>query len=63
LKATNRALDRAQGRLDPGPLQCLEDGVEHDPLAPRAADRLAALGAVELVATTHAGLGTSVLAL
>ena len=43
-------LDRAQRRLDPGRSQRLEHGVEHDLLDPPAADRLAALGAVELVA-------------
>ena len=39
-------LDRAERRLDPGRCQRLEDGVEHDPLDPPPADRLAALGAV-----------------
>ena len=43
-------LDRAQRRLDPGRAQRLEHGVEHDPLDPPAADGLAALGAVQLVA-------------
>jgi hypothetical protein len=32
-------LDRAQGRLDPGSVRCLEDGVEHDWLDAPAADR------------------------
>ena len=43
-------LDRAERRLDPGRAQRLEHGVEHDPLDPPAADRLAALGAIQLVA-------------
>jgi hypothetical protein len=43
-------LDRAQRRFNPGRAPCLEHGVEHDPLDPPAADRPAALAAVELVA-------------
>ena len=43
-------LDCAERRLDPGRAQCLEHGVEHDPLDPPPADRLAAPGAIELVA-------------
>jgi hypothetical protein len=39
-------LDRAECGLDPGRAERLEHGVEHDPLDPPPADRLAALGAI-----------------
>jgi hypothetical protein len=48
--APSSLLDCAQRRFDPGRAQRLEHRVEHHPFDPPPADRLAALGAVELVA-------------
>ena len=48
-------LERAEGRLDPGRRERLEHGVEHDPLDPPPADRLAATGAIQLAAA-HAAV-------